>query len=78
MPAKVTNTVAMADQEHVARRPADEGRDHFGASGWRERLQRAPQIALGVDQEGRRGDDLLALAHAFQDLDVAVAARGRA
>ena len=50
------------DQKDVARRPADESGNHFGASGWVKACSAALQIALGVDQEGRGGDDLFALA----------------
>src|SRR5262249_58193630 len=40
----------------------------------RERLQRRPQIAFGVDQEGRGGDDFFSLTDAVEHLHVAVAA----
>ena len=40
----------------------------------RERLQRRSQIALCIDQKGRRSDNFLALADTFQDLDIPIAA----
>ncbi len=48
------------DQQQVARGPADDSRNHFGCPGSMKVFSAGMQVALGVDQEGRGGDDVLA------------------
>ena len=62
------------DQKDVAGRPADDGGDHGCVSCWLKLCSAALQIALGVDEEIGRGDDLLADLQAVHDLDIALAA----
>jgi len=69
------NNRHLSDGQHdsFARAGCEQPRS-FGLLRFGEGLQRTLQVAFGVDQEGRRGDNLLARAQALDNLDMAVAA----
>ena len=74
MPANVTKIVASPTRKTLRADQRMSAGDHGCVSCWPKLCSAALQIALGVDEEVRRGDDFLALLQTIRNLGIAVAA----